>query len=96
MGAGFEGKIFKIGDGIEGGLSDDGKRLPVYSIGDTTYQSSRITKMNWPDGRYFGEAGGSGKSMIHQFGENIGRHFNCPAGGEGKSFVYVGSEVSSE
>lgn len=84
MGAGFEGKIFKIGDGIEGGLSDDGKRLPVYSIGGGS------------EGRYFGEAGGSGKSMIHQFGENIGRHFNCPAGGEGKSFVYVGSEVSSE
>jgi len=38
-------RIFKIGDGVEGGLSDDGKRLPVYSIGDTTYQSSNITQM---------------------------------------------------
>jgi hypothetical protein len=35
-----------------------------------TYQGSR-GEMNWSDGRYFGEAGGSGKSMIHQFGENI-------------------------
>jgi hypothetical protein len=39
-----------------------------------TYQSSNITRMSWPDGRYFGEAGGSGKSMIHQFGENVGRY----------------------
>ncbi len=64
--------------GVLGMAEVGGKGLPVYSIGDTTYQSSNITRMNWPDGRYFGEAGGSGKSMIHQFGENIGKcSFGC-------------------
>jgi hypothetical protein len=93
MGAGDEGRIFKIGDGIEGGLSDDGRRLPVYSIGDSVGRYS-FREVSIEGRAFIGLSDDGRKSMIHQFGENVGRHFNCPAGGEGKSFVYVGSEVS--
>jgi len=63
----------------------------IQKASNITYQSSRITRMNWPDGRYFGEAGGSGKSMIYQFGENIGRNYTS-AGVEIVGVVHRASE----
>jgi hypothetical protein len=74
------GRAFKIADEVRCAIGDEGKRQ-TYSIGAGT------------EGRYFGEAGGSGKSMIHQFGVNIGRNYTG-AGAEIAGVIHKGSEES--
>jgi hypothetical protein len=76
---GTDGRIFKIADEGNTRVSNI-----TYNASNITYQGSRA-EMSWPDGRilpvysmgagsegrYFGEAGGSGKSMIHQYGDGV-------------------------